>query len=101
MNVPYRLPLWMAVSLHQISACMLTVYHRSCHGPDYSGNYVSYQLLFLTCCVHCCSSKLRKDAKVKDIYKVGRTLGTGGKSQSMHTSDLSGKDPQLVIAILL
>jgi hypothetical protein len=27
-----------------------------------------------------CRRKLRKDLKIRDIYKLGRTLGTGGTS---------------------
>lgn len=27
----------------------------------------------------CCRAKLRKDAKVREVYKFGKTLGTGGE----------------------
>ena len=30
-------------------------------------------------------SKLRTDAKVRDVYKIGRTLGTGGTARCRHT----------------
>lgn len=33
----------------------------------------------------CCSCKLRTDAKVRDVYKIGKTLGTGGELVILHT----------------
>ncbi len=35
----------------------------------------------LKCC--CFRSKLRTDAKVRDIYKIGKTLGTGGEQYTL------------------
>lgn len=32
-----------------------------------------------TAAAHCCRAKLRKDAKVREVYKFGKTLGTGGE----------------------
>ena len=35
--------------------------------------------VFATTAVQSCRAKLRKDAKVREVYKFGKTLGTGGK----------------------
>ena len=55
----------------------------------------------------CCSAKLRRDMKIRDAYKLGKTLGTGGgtccyasyQHCMAHKMVTSGQDSQWVLAV--